>query len=130
MIIEIIIGFIAALISVWLVRSNYPKKDHAFWRMGLIIAALIYVAFALYELNWSWLQIELGGVLLFGAFALLSKRHSLIWLGIGWGLHIGWDIFLHSEGHPGFVPSWYPGACLGFDIVIAVYIVRLYFERR
>lgn len=130
MIVEIILGFVIALIFVVLVRKWYPKKDHAFWRSGLVIAALIYIIFLLFERNWSWLPIEIGGVILFGIFAMLSKKYSLLWLGIGWIGHIGWDLLIHPGGHPGYVPEWYPGACLGFDIVIGVYVFWLFIERR
>jgi hypothetical protein len=35
-------------------------------------------------------------------------------VGVGWLLHELSDVALH----PGFVPSWYPPLCLGFDVAV------------
>ena len=48
----------------------------------------------------------------------------------GGGLHVLWDILLHYDGHPGYVPDWYPGMCLGFDLVIAAYFIWFYLDYR
>lgn len=129
MVLEIVIGIVIASLSVWLVSKIYPNKEHAYWRIGLIVAALIYVGFAVYGKNWEYLPIEFGGFVLYGAFAWMSKKFNLMWLSIGWGLHILWDVFLHAGAETSFVPSWYPGICLGFDIVIAIYIFWVYKRR-
>jgi hypothetical protein len=130
MIITIIIGIIAAIISVWIIRQVSPKREHDFWRFGLIVAALIYVGFSVFGQAWEYLPMELGGVLIYSAFAFLSKKHTQYWLALGWLLHVSWDIFLPIHQHAEFVPSWYPGVCLGFDIVIAVYIFKTYRSKR
>lgn len=129
MLLEIIIGILLAALSVAIIAKTYPKKDHAFWRMGLLIAALIYVGFALFGQSWEYLPIELIGLAFYGAFVWLSKKYALYWLALGWALHIGWDVFLHSGSETAFVPSWYPGICLGFDILIAIYIFWLFRQR-
>lgn len=129
MIIEIIIGFVLASIAVLIIRKIYPQKDHAFWRMGLLIAALIYVGFAVLGANWEHLPMELGGVLIYGLFAFLSKKYTLYYLAIGWLLHICWDVFLHRGTTTPYVPDWYPGACIGFDVVIAGYILFLIYQK-
>lgn len=129
MLIEIVLGIIIATISVFVAAKIYPKKDHAFWRSGLVIAALIYVIFALVGDGLDYLPLEIGGLLLYGSFAYLSKKYALYWLAIGWALHVAWDVFLHSGAETAFVPSWYPGICLGFDIVLAIYIFWLYAQR-
>lgn len=126
MIYEILIGIILAVISVFAIAKIYPKKDHAFWRNGLVIAALVYVIFALLGGGLDYLPLEIGGLLLYGGFAYLSKKYALYWLAIGWALHIAWDIFLHSGTATAFVPTWYPGICLGFDMVLAVYVFWVY----
>ena len=130
MLTEIIVGIVVAIASVFVIAKIYPKKDHAFWRSGLLIAALIYVIFALVGQSWSYLPIEVIGVLIYGAFVWFSKKYALWWLAVGWALHICWDVFLHSSGNTPFVPSWYPGVCLGFDIVIAAYIFWVFWEKR
>lgn len=130
MLLNIILGFIAAAICVFIVAKWKPNKDHAFWRSGLLIAALIYVVFALIGGRWDYVPIEIGGVILYGLFVWLSKKYALYWLAFGWTLHICWDVFLHSGTETGFVPSWYPGICLGYDIVIAGYIFWVYLKRK
>lgn len=130
MIVSIIIGIVIAIICVFLVHKIFPNKDHAFWRVGLVIAALIYVVFALIGQNTNYLPIEVGGVLLYGLFAFLSKKHSLYWLAVGWFLHIGWDVFLHIGSSTSFVPLGYAESCLGFDIIIAAYICWLVPRRK
>ena len=41
-------------------------------------------------------------------------------LAAGWALHIAWDMTLHLRGAGAeYTPTWYPWACLSFDLVIA-----------
>lgn len=124
--VEIIIGIIAAAILVFVAR----KKEISFWRYALVIGALIYVGFAIVGQQWDWLPIELGGVLLYSFFVFLSFRFSILFLALGWALHVVWDLGLHFGGHPGYVPDWYPGACLGFDLLIAGYLVWGFLEKK
>ena len=130
MIISIIIGILLALICIFLAQRFFPNKEYAFWRVSLVIAAFIYVAFALIGQDNAYLPIEFGGVLLYGLFAFLSKKYSLYWLAIGWLFHIGWDMFLHAGPNTPFVPLGYPEACIGFDIIIAAYICWLIPKRK
>ncbi len=123
--IEVILGLLAAIVSILVIRQIYPNKDHAFWRAGLVIAAVIYVGFYFFGGSIQWILTELGGVALYLGFAILSKRYSLLFLALGWEVHVLWDVLLHAGGEPTFVPAWYPGVCLGFDIAIAGYVVWL-----
>lgn len=92
--------------------------------MGLLVAALIYIGFALYQGDGSWLMVECIGVAFYGLCAWLALRNSMIWLAVGWGLHPVWDAALHWFG-PGahIVPPWYAIACLSFDLTVALYVV-------
>ncbi|GAA5315140.1 MAG: hypothetical protein AseanaTS_03440 [Candidatus Pelagadaptatus aseana] len=99
---------------------------------SLIIAALIYIGFALLWGNTEWLVIEVMGVALYGLFYWLALRHSALWLSLGWLLHPLWDVMLHMLG-PGahVVPDWYAIACVSFDLAAALYIVyRIELEKR
>ena len=129
MIIEILLGILLAILSVLAVAKIYPNKDHAFWRTGLIVAALIYVGFAVVGQSWEHLPLEVAGVAIYGLFVWLSKRYALFWLALGWLFHVAWDLFLPVHSYAAFVPSWYPGICLGFDLVIAAYIFWVYQKR-
>lgn len=128
--IEIIIGILAAAILIILCRKIYPQKMAFVWSRGLVIAALIYVGFAIVGQDFEWMKIELLGVVLYGTLAWLATKKSIIFLSLGWGLHVFWDLFLHPNGYPGHVPSWYPGTCLGFDLVIAGYFIWYFFDQR
>ena len=73
-----------------------PSYEVWAWAGFLVVAALIYVGFAAFNgasKQWTWT--ELGGVAGYGLIAL----------------------------HPGFVPSWYPPLCLGFDVYVGVVLV-------
>ena len=130
MIIEILLGIILAVGLILFGRKMYPQKMELVWQRGLVLAALVYVGFALWGQNTEWVKIELAGVLLYGCFAWLAYKKSILFLGIGWALHVFWDLLLHPNGHPEHVPDWYPGACLGFDLVIAGYFVWYFFEKK
>ena len=93
--------------------------------VGLIVAAVIYVGFALLNgAGGPLLALEAGGVGLYSLFAVLGLRGSAWWLALGWATHTVWDAGLHllNDG-TGFVPSWYAIACISFDLVVAFYVV-------
>ena len=104
--------------------TQTPEAEKRFLALGLVVAAVIYVGFSLLWGDSSWLGIELAGVFFYGLFALLALRHSIMWLAIGWFLHMGWDAALHLMG-PGLhiVPTWYAYACISYDVLMAGYIV-------
>ena len=126
---QVVMGFVIAVVGIIAVRSIYPREDDAFWRTGLVIAAIIYVVFSFFGGSVQWMLIEMGGVVLYFGLAVLAKRYSLLFLALGWVLHILWDMLLHAGGVPSFVPAWYPTLCLGFDLAIAGYVIWLWRER-
>lgn len=92
--------------------------------VGLLVTALIYVGFALAaeDRNRS-LVVEAFGVVLFGLLAWLGLRRSLWWLSVGWLGHVAWDVGLHLDRTLAAVPAWYPLFCVGFDLVVAGYLL-------
>jgi hypothetical protein len=74
-----------------------------------------------------WTLVELLQVVVFGTMALLGLFGSPYWLAAGWALHPLWDVLLHYIG-PGqaFTPWTYAIACIGFDWLVALYIVIAY----
>lgn len=117
---EIIIGAALALGLLFL-PINKQHLQIKIWSFALILAAIIYVGFALLASNREWLPTELVGVLIYSIPAFLALKYNGWWLVLGWIAHVLWDIGLHTGGHPGFVPSWYPGVCIGFDLAVAGY---------
>ena len=120
--IQIIVGVILAIGFVLLVRrnGNFSKEKRVF-AVGLVVVALIYVGFGLFSDSVAWKIIELIGVPIYAFFAWLGLRKSGWFLALGWTLHVFWDAGLHSVSTP-FVPHWYIGGCLGFDLLVAAYI--------
>lgn len=105
----------------WIRRT--PERAIATFAIGLVLAAVIYIGFALFWGDLPWLGIEVAGLLFYSFLAYLGFKKDTVWLVIGWFLHVGWDLALHMLG-PGehIVPAWYAITCLSFDVVIALYI--------
>jgi hypothetical protein len=122
MFLEIVIGIILAIAFILLAQRNKSYRGEKFsYALGLAIAAAIYVGFGVFSNSTDWILTEFVGLLIYVPFAILGVRFSGWFLSFGWLLHVGWDILLHGS-HLDFVPSWYPMVCLGFDILLAVYI--------
>ncbi len=98
--------------------------------IGLVVAALIYVGFALAWGGPQWVLIEALGIPLYGAMAWLGLRKSPIWIAVGWLLHMPWDLFVHYIG-PGFhvAPEWYMFACFSFDLIVGGYLLILFLQK-
>lgn len=91
--------------------------------LGLLVAALIYLGFALAAPSLHRLPLEAAGVALFAALAWLGVRRSLWWLVLGWVAHVAWDVGLHLDRPQDVVGPWYPLLCVGFDLVVAGYLL-------
>ena len=124
------VGFIA-------IGRSQPAHQARISAVGLIVAALVYVGFAIAASQPRWVLIALAGVTLYSLFPLLSYvdvQRSLLWLAIGWLLHPVWDIGLHlrSLASPelahSVAPGWYALACLSFDIVVGTYLSWAYWQ--
>jgi hypothetical protein len=87
----------------------------------LVVTALIYVGFGLVSDSISWILIEFSGVPVYAVFAWLGLKKSGWFLVIGWAFHTFWDAGLHGVLTP-FVPHWYIGGGIGFDLLVAGYI--------
>ena len=85
---------------------------------GLMVAAMVYVPFALAAGDMSQLVVELAGVAVFAVPAYLGIRGSSRVLAAGWAGHVLWDVGLHVVG-PAYGPDWYAALCIGFDLVVA-----------
>ena len=130
--IEIIIGVILAVLVFYPYRNLKPKTLKKFFARTLFIAAVIYVGFAIFGLIFGtadifWLLIEFGGVLIFTVVAYFGFKKTALFLAIGWATHVLWDVGLHLGDKAEFVPWFYPGVCVGFDLAFAVFIIHKFF---
>ena len=125
--ISFFLGFVIVVPYIlWLQRLG-PKQLCQAAAIGLVVAAVIYIGFSLFNADRSWVMVEVLGVLAYGLAAWLAIRYSLLWLAAGWGLHPIWDVWLHWLG-PGsdIVPPWYAIACLSFDVALGVFVIWIW----
>ncbi|HEV7681434.1 MAG TPA: DUF6010 family protein [Pyrinomonadaceae bacterium] len=122
LLIEIVVGVFLAIGFVVLVRlTGSYAQELLNLAIGLVVTALIYVGFGVYSGSVGWMFTEVVGVPIYAVFAGLGLRRSGWFLAIGWALHPVWDAALHGYATP-FVPHWYIGGCVGFDLLVAGYI--------
>ena len=109
-------------------KVDYSEGD--LLATGLLVAAVIYVGFAVLWGEEGWTRFEAVGVAIFSLIAFLARRFGILWIGLGWLLHIGWDYLFHMVGAGSHLaPSWYPPVCIGFDLVVGVYILWVVFRK-
>ena len=117
LVLMIVLG--AALALAYVVYARTRRRPAVVFAAGLIVAAAIYVVFALFAMDWRSVLLELGGLLLFTAIAFGGLRWTSHLLAIGWLAHVAWDLLLHPVQLSGFAPWWYPALCIGFDLFVA-----------
>ncbi len=105
--------------------KGHAGRERKAYANGLLIAAAIYLLFALAAGDAVWLAVEALGVLACGVFVWLGRRVSFQLVAAGWLLHPIWDVGLHLLG-PGrhLAADWYAIACVSFDVVVGVAIAR------
>lgn len=119
---QLMLGVLLAVLYILFARTSGPRRELVIYSIGLILAALIYVAFSFTGAGTWWLIIEIIGMAVFTLLAVLGLRASPWFLAAGWALHISWDVFLHLVSPQAFVPDWYPVVCISFDLIVAGYI--------
>jgi hypothetical protein len=105
-------------------RGRRGRDESRVQAIGLVAAALVYVGFALADGTARWVAIEAIGLAVFGTVAWLGLRRSPRWLVAGWVAHVAWDVGLHLERWQPVVGDWYPLLCVGFDLVVAGFLLR------
>lgn len=123
----LVVGVALGALYLAVARAGGPRRERRILGIGLVIAALFYVAFALRGgAPARWLAAELAGAAIFGAMAVVGIRYSGWILALGWGTHVLWDLLLHRSGGGGaFTPDAYPWLCVGFDLLVAGYVALL-----
>jgi hypothetical protein len=117
--IALVVGLVLAFGFLLWTRAM-PDAGRRIYGIGLLVTALIYLAFALIgDPSARSLGLEALGVLLYGGAAWAGYRKSAALLALGWALHVVWDVALHLEGAgAAYTPDWYPWGCLSFDLVV------------
>lgn len=122
MLLPILLGAILGALFAIFARARKAAEVRVL-ALGLVVAALIYVGLAVAGRGREWLGIEMAGVVLFGLLAWLGLRASPWWLAVGWVAHVGWDVGLHLDRAQAVVGAWYPLLCVGFDLVVAGFVL-------
>jgi len=65
----------------------------------------------------------LGGAF-FAMCGVLGLRVSLGFAALGWVLHAGWDFASPHISDVSYMPGWTAPVCLGYDLVLGVYLFR------
>jgi len=124
-VLSLLVGALAAMGFNRFVGAR-PKRAREYYVLGLVVTAMIYVVMAfLGGGSTNAIIMESLGVLVFGGFVLLSVIRDPKWLGIGWLMHPLWDLAFHAPfGSWTHAPEWYVWACVSFDIVVGLAILR------
>ena len=131
MLFDFLIGAALAVPFSVIARSLSENRANLVYAAGLILAALVYVAFAAAGgASTMWLAFEVCALLLYAVLAWVGLRRSIIALAIGWAAHVAWDLVVHVRGAGAqYTPDWYPWVCAGFDLVVAIAIIARYRDR-
>ncbi|MEJ2179675.1 MAG: hypothetical protein P8Y28_04370 [Gammaproteobacteria bacterium] len=115
-------GLILAAGLLFYIKRFSEKTRFTISALVLLIAALIYVLFALVSGNQLFVTIEIIGFLLFLFLVWLGYQYSYWFIAMGWLLHVFWDFGLHPAQTAPYLPQWYAFLCAGFDIAMALYV--------
>lgn len=123
MLLPILAGAVLGGLFALFARRQGSAREVPMLALGLVVAALIYVGFALGGAESPWVTVELAGLALFGGLAWLGLRAAPWWLAVGWVAHAAWDVGLHLDRAQPVVGGWYPLLCVGFDLVVAGFLL-------
>lgn len=128
---EYVIG-IAAATAVGLFATVVGfDKERCFYPVVLIVIAALYLLFAAMANSTASLLAETIPALVFVTLAVLGFRKKAPWLVVaGLALHGVFDFFHHAVIENPGVPTWWPGWCLSYDVVAAVYMGALILVRK
>jgi hypothetical protein len=119
---QVLIGIVLAAVFILLARTVARRGEMSVYALGLVVAALIYVGFALANGGAKDLRLEAWGLFSFSVAAFVSWRAWPMGLALAWAAHAAWDVLFHPIGQSSHAPDWYPLVCVGFDLAVAGYI--------
>ena len=126
----LLIGLVLAPLVAAFARLVGLDRDRAFYPVVLIVVGHYYVLFATMA-GGAGLGIELAGLALFVALAVLGLRYSLWVVAAGLILHGLFDLIRPALIEAHGAPAWWPDFCMGFDAAAGVVLAAmLLFGRR
>ena len=119
---------VAALVALFAYFFKFDR-DRSFYPTVLIVVASYYVLFATMAGSARSIVVEVIVMLLFVAAAVVGMRFSQWFVVAGLAMHGVFDFFHGSIiANPG-VPRFWPGWCLGYDVVAAACLAFLVVRR-
>ena len=116
------IGVLTGFAFVW--GGRQLNKEHLVFGISLLIAAIWYVGFGLFEnIEGTRLIPQVLGGCFFGVCAVFGLRGSFRLLSIGWLLHLVWDSVSAVYLDATYVPEITLPGCVGFDSVVGIYLL-------
>ena len=125
-------GWLAALAAgvifagATLIIPSLLARDTAFGLLAILLGmiASVYLGYALNDGRLRAFQVEYVGMVVFAALATIAlARHSAVLLALGYLGHGLWDLVHHRRGVEIRMPWWYVPLCLGYDTVVAIYVL-------
>ena len=122
---EYLVGMIVALIIFSSSTVIGFDRERAFYPVVMIVIAAYYILFAATAESTSVLILECVAAVVFMTAATIGFRINL-WVVVAALLSHGtFDLFHHEIIENPGVPYWWPGFCIGADVVAAVYLAVL-----
>jgi len=115
----IFFAWISVSLSIYVLSPRQSLELHA---LVLVLAATVYLGAALSAGSEKELRQEGIQAFVFYLFTLAGLWVSPVWLGVGYVLHIVWDLSHHPEHIRTKIADWVPPLCLTYDLIVAVYI--------
>ena len=125
---QIFTGIALAVSLLYATKQLNQKSKLAISVLALLIAVAVYVLLALLTGNPVFIAIEMVGLMLFLFLIWLGSYYSLWFIALGWLLHVLWDLGLQPAQTAPYIPQWYALLCVGFDIVMAIYVGAIVFK--
>ncbi|WP_455365776.1 hypothetical protein [Kaarinaea lacus] len=119
---QIFAGVLLAAVVLYSIKGYEQKIRLVITAVALVVAVLVYVLVAAWSGNPLFVAIEIVGLLLFLLLIGLGFRYSFWFIVMGWLLHVLWDLGWQPAQTAPYVPHWYAWMCVGFDVVMAVYM--------
>ncbi len=104
------------------VHRRHPRHETLVYAAALVYIAAVYVGPALAR-GAPGDAFELLASVGFFLLAIAGLAGAEVWLAAGYILHGMWDAFHVDLAHT-VLPAWYAPACIGFDWVVGVWILR------
>lgn len=121
------LGIIIAFIAIAMAKDlELPPRAFA---VSLVALPGVYMLFALSVGDMAALGLELAYGLPYFVFGYVCFTRGFKGSGFVvtalWIIHAAYDVYHHALVDNAGVPGWYPAFCLGFDLMMVVYLTRL-----